>query len=119
MKPVRLCGYDLNGYRDLAARNWQVRPGDDEVFGDPHLHHGGLLGAVVCSGDDSGAGWVGGPQAMLAPHGRGGGWGAVGDSQRRLPIRDLIAGPQTRPEALGAAFSGLTTGGPLQCLRIG
>lgn len=107
MRERKLCGYDLNGWRDIAARNWFLRPGDEEEFIDEVLTHGGLLTSVVFAGEGENARWIGGSEAILAPHGRGGGWGHIGDPNRRKRVRSLIDGDSRDLKALTAAFAGL------------
>ena len=29
----KLCGFDVNGWRDFAARNWRTMPGEEEETG--------------------------------------------------------------------------------------
>ncbi len=84
----RWIGLDLNGWRDFAARDWSMEDdgavgGEDAVY----LVDGGSGSVVVRLEDGS---WVGGPQAALAPHGRGGGWGSIGDRSRRRSVRTLL-----------------------------
>lgn len=84
----RWIGLDLNGWRDFAARDWSLEEdepsdGDEDVY----LVDGGGGSVTVRLEDGS---WVGGPQAALAPHGRGGGWGAIGDRSRRMSVRKLM-----------------------------
>ena len=70
----RIVGLDLNGWRDFAARDWS--PEDLEAKDDAlRIIDGGIEGVAVRDLDDR---WLGGPQAVLAPHGRGPGWGRIG-----------------------------------------
>jgi len=96
----RLVGYDLNGWRDLAVRNWIERPGDDPEEGGRHLVSGGVGGVVVSVGEaPAGDAFVGGVQALMAPHGRGGGWGPIGAAENRRRVIDLLDDPAAnRPE---------------------
>ena len=104
----RLVGFDLNGWRDQAMRNWIEKPGEGETFNQGTLISAGIGGIVVTIGDGSRAGeHVGGAQARLAPHGRGGGWGDIGRDARRVRVSDLLANPQQNIKALAAALSGL------------
>lgn len=107
MRTKRLCGFDLNGWRDIAARNWTLQPGEEEEFGEEFLSEGGLLGSVVLSDPGGNARWIGGPEAVLAPHGRGGGWGPIGHRGLRRNIRGLVSSAECDHEALAAAFTGL------------
>lgn len=106
MSRRRVCGYDLNGWRDMAARNWMVRPGEDaEPGSDIFLTESGPLPVVVQAGDP--ARWIGGPQAMLAPHGRGEGWGEVGRRERRVGVRQALERDEPGTDLLAAALGGL------------
>ena len=91
----RIVGLDLNGWRDYAARDWSS---DDDQSIDSsgpaaeqteklHLLDGGAASVVVAFGAQS---QVGGPQAILSPIGRGGGWGEVGRIDKRRQISDLL-----------------------------
>lgn len=112
----KLCGYDVNGWRDIAVRNWVLRPGEETVFERTEVD-GGPLPTVVYTGDRH-ATWIGGPQAALAPHGRGDGWGEVGRGDRRLPVRDCLSGPIGEGEPLLSALRGLADGTDCGILAI-
>jgi hypothetical protein len=104
----RLVGFDLNGWRDQAMRNWIEKPGEGETFNEGTLISAGIGGIVVTLGDGVREGeLVGGAQARLAPHGRGGGWGGIGTDARRERVSDLLSDPDKNRRALGAALSGL------------
>lgn len=118
MSVPRLCGFDVNGWIDFAARNWSVLPGGEEEIGRTTINPGGLLGSVVCVGSDRDKHWIGGPPADLAPHGLGIGWGDVGKRDRRLSVRRLLEGAETHREALGAAFSGIARGARFSVIAI-
>lgn len=81
----RLVGIDLNGRYDLAARDWDA-DGEEAVDGGSEpasvrLIKGGTKASVVLTLDGR---RVAGPQAALAPHGRGDGWGdPLGKTDRR------------------------------------
>ncbi|WP_299809814.1 hypothetical protein [uncultured Roseibium sp.] len=79
-------GVDINGWHDLACRDWSFEDPDTPLQ-DPQLIDGGLQGVLVQL--DSGR-WIGGPQASLAPHGRSGAWGEVGLPERRKSVRSLL-----------------------------
>lgn len=110
MRNRKLCGFDVNGWRDGVARNWVARPGDEEEIGVLRIVEGAVLPEVVRAGDGKSERWIGGAQADLAPHGRGGGWGGVGSSDRRRTIRSLLGDGSALPETLAAAFTGLAQG---------
>jgi hypothetical protein len=104
----RLVGFDLNGWRDQAVRNWIEKPGEGETFNEGTLISAGIGGIVVILGSEAKEGqYVGGAQARLAPHGRGGGWGEIGIDARRERVGDLLRNPQQNVSALAAALSGL------------
>lgn len=114
----RLCGYDLNGWRDLHARNWRLAPDGEEI---PERHAGAaLLLPDVIRADLDHDGWIGGEQAAMAPHGRGPGWGAVGAAERRRPVRDLLGtdAPPEAPELLAAAMRGMARGARIAVAAI-
>jgi hypothetical protein len=106
----KLCGYDVNGWRDVGARNWVAKPGDEEELGGVHIVEGAVLPDVVLAGEGSSQRWIGGAQALLAPHGRGGGWGRLGALERRRSIRSMIADGLVPPSVFAAAFTGLAQG---------
>ena len=110
MRNRKLCGYDVNGWRDGAAKNWVARPGDEEDIGPTKIVEGATLPEVVRTSDGKSGRWIGGAQADLAPHGRGGGWGQVGALDRRQTVRSLIDNPNSSSEQLAAAFTGLAQG---------
>ncbi len=110
MKIVRQIGYDLNGWRDAAARNWRLSPGGEVVEEGNFLISGGLGGSVVHVEEESRNRLVGGALAHLAPHGRGAGWGDVGKVERRIPTRLINAEPADHVEELRAALSALGNG---------
>lgn len=110
MRNRKLCGYDVNGWRDGVAKNWVARPGDEEDIGPTKIVEGATLPEVVRASDGKSGRWIGGAQADLAPHGRGGGWGQVGASDRRRTVRSLIDDPNSSSEQFAAAFTGLAQG---------
>lgn len=109
----RIIGLDLNGWHDQAARDWH--PGEDHRLDNPVLIDGGLDPVAIQRLGTQGSGpqsgqwrqtqWVGGPQAVLAPHGRGVGWGDIG--QAGLRIKPDIGTATTEP-AVRAAVDALT-----------
>lgn len=104
----KLCGYDLNGWRDSAARNWITLPDGEEQEVPVAIVEGGILGVVVETGAKAEGGIVGGAQAVIAPHGLGAGWGSIGASEKRVRITDLLAFNPTIPQ-LAAAFRGMSS----------
>lgn len=102
----KLCGYDLNGWRDLASRNWIILPDGDEKEVSSALVEGGLFGVVVQTGAKVDGGLMGGVQASLAPHGLGIGWGAIGASEKRTRVREILSGDAS-VEKLTAVLKGM------------
>lgn len=117
MSFMKLCGYDVNGFRDQAARNWEIST-DGEERQTIQITNGGLLSSVVRAGTAPHTRWIGGAQAALAPHGRGDGWGEIGKAERRFATRGLLTGKPDDVEALGAAFSGLVTGARYNVMAV-
>lgn len=118
MRNRKLCGYDVNGWRDGVARNWVARPGDEEETDVLRIVEGAVLPEVVRAGEGKAERWIGGAQADLAPHGRGGGWGLVGAADRRRTVRSLIGDPTATAEMLAAAFTGLAQGASHSVIAI-
>lgn len=114
----KLCGYDLNGWKDSAARNWRVMEDGEEVIGGQYPGGTILNPAVVRIGTGRGESWIGGSQAALAPHGRGGGWGDVGATDRRRLVRAMLADHTTPVTALAAALSGHARGAKYCAISI-
>ncbi|RWK87958.1 MAG: hypothetical protein EOR52_14990 [Mesorhizobium sp.] len=81
----RLSATDVNGWQDVAARNWDPDE-PDQPSAAPIVIDGGVGGVAVRQASGS---WIGGPQATLAPHGRGRGWGELGSAERRVPIAEI------------------------------
>ncbi|MBR1214610.1 hypothetical protein [Bradyrhizobium sp. JYMT SZCCT0180] len=82
----RVSGADINGWRDIAARDWNVEEPDVRLEAARIVDGGlGTVAVKQSSGD-----WIGGPQALLAPHGRGLGWGELGTSERRVSLAPLL-----------------------------
>lgn len=86
----KLVGYDLNGWWDKAARNWVVKSDGEEQEVSSSIVEGGIFGVVVETGAKADSGLVGGAQASISPHGLGAGWGAIGASQKRTRVTDLL-----------------------------
>lgn len=110
MKKPKICGYDLNGIRDCAAKNWHYSAQGEEVIGDISVTGSIIAPDVVRVGIGGRSKWIGGSQAQLAPHGRGGGWGVVGAVERRISVLELLHKEASERECLGAALSGHTSG---------
>lgn len=113
----RHCGIDLNGWRDTATRSWTVEA-DGDVLDRPCAIDGGIFGSLAKVGDGNATTWVGGYQASLAPHGRGPGWGDIGDPSRRVALRDLIHGPDSDADLASAALAALSGGATHAALAI-
>ncbi|WP_426122797.1 hypothetical protein [Pararhizobium sp. PWRC1-1] len=104
----KLCGYDLNGWRDRAARNWVILPDGEEQETASAIVEGGVFGVVVQTGAKSDGGLVGGAQAAISPHGLGTGWGEIGGSDKRIRVTELLT---DNPSVgyLTAAFKGMSS----------
>ncbi|WP_411975665.1 hypothetical protein [Sulfitobacter faviae] len=90
MTDRKLCGFDVNGWRDIVAKNWRLVPGDEEELGTIDFVTSCPLSSVVEVGIGDRKEWIGGPQADRAPHGLGGGWGEIGAESRRVSVRALL-----------------------------
>ena len=87
----RLIGLDINGWRDFGCRDWSAEE-PDEIAKPPVVLDGGIQSVSVEDNDLL----VGGPQAILAPIGRGLGWSDIGAPGKRRRLADhwssLLAG---------------------------
>ncbi len=110
MSERKLCGFDLNGWRDFTAKNWRSVPGEEEEIGPVDIVPSGPLSSVVRVGENDAARWIGGPQADVAPHGRGGGWGDIGHPDRRVSVRALLEREDADVGKLSAALLGSARG---------
>src|ERR1700731_4708293 len=107
----RISGLDVNGWKDVAARDWGLEEPEEQTELETILDGG--LGSVAVQ--QTTGEWIGGPQALLAPHGRGPGWGALGSAERRAPIAPLLEEFTSRNSeiftvAYGAAVHALARG---------
>lgn len=120
MSTRKLVGYDLNGWCDRAARNWMIGPdGEDTVGNKKEFISGAVVHpSIVQTGEGKELRWVGGAQAALAPHGRGGGWGDIGNRSRRRSVADLLSTEDTPAAQLAAALSGLAAGARVCAVAI-
>jgi hypothetical protein len=105
----RVSGIDLNGWQDVAARDWDPEE-PDERLPEPLILDGGVRSVAITqlSGE-----CIGGPQALLAPHGRGKGWGLIGAENRRVSIAEICdaiatGAPDVDVAAYAAAVDALT-----------
>ncbi|PSL16040.1 hypothetical protein [Shimia abyssi] len=104
----RLVGYDLNGWSDYSARNWLQVPGQVAIEGQEQTIHGGVGGVVVTVREiPNGDKFVGGMQALRAPHGRGAGWGDVGAEESRSPLLQLLESPNDHLGKISSALSAM------------
>ena len=78
----RAIGLDLNGWRDHACRDWTAE--NPNVATQSVCIDGGTGTVIVEHGNMH----VGGPEAILSPIGRGGGWGQVGAEAKRRHLAD-------------------------------
>ena len=110
MTNIKLCGMDINGISDAVARNWFIRPdGETEFVDEARINDGGKFSSIVKSKLDNKPQLIGGSQANLAPHGRGGGWGDVGDTDNRMTIRGELDSQTLDPKKLAAAIRGIVS----------
>jgi hypothetical protein len=85
----RISGVDINGWRDTAARDWDSEEPEVRRHVAKIINGGiGTVAVKLNSGD-----WIAGPQASIAPHGRGQGWGELGDPARRVALAPLLDDP--------------------------
>jgi hypothetical protein len=68
----RIAGLSLDGRYDVAAMDWDEENG----IGPVYVLKGGTKADIITTNS---ARRIAGPQAALAQHGRGGGWGDIGD----------------------------------------
>lgn len=87
-----------------------MRPGEEEEVGPVEIVSSGPLTSIVNVGSGGRSRWIGGAQADAAPHGLGGGWGDVGASERRIPVRELLEMKDQNATRLAACFAGSAKG---------
>lgn len=93
----RISGVDINGWRDTAARDWDSEEPEVRLHVAKIIDGGiGTVAVKLNSGD-----WIAGPQASIAPHGRGQGWGELGDPARRVALAPLLDDPRAEHTAEG------------------
>ena len=107
----RIAGVDINGWKDMAIRDWS--PGDEDAEEGKAFVVDGGVGSVAVRQEYNN--WVGGPQAALSHHGRGEGWGALGSRDRRVDlcavVDDILSGSEQHPvETYAATVAALTRG---------
>ena len=122
MSGQKICGYDLNGWVDRAARNWIIGADGEETIGADRCFVNGAVvqPAVVFSGNQR---WIGGAQAALAPHGRGDGWGKIGHKSLRRSVHSILDQRDGNQEKdlqvqLAAALQGLACGAKICAVGI-
>ncbi|WP_296644355.1 hypothetical protein [Roseinatronobacter sp.] len=100
----RIVGIALDGRHDLAATDR-----DEDGGSDIRVVSGGTCADVITTLDNR---LIAGPQAILAPHGRGQGWGAIGASKLRRALAQAIDAPEKIDNArdLSAAMDALARG---------
>jgi hypothetical protein len=107
----RLAGFDIDGWSDLVCRNWRIEEGEERAE-DCAIIPGGTASSIVVLEDGSGGQTlVGGPQAALAPQGRGNGWGHVGRPELRRSLArtlaDSLESPACAADDLAASLEAL------------
>ncbi|MGY0572418.1 hypothetical protein ACTGJ9_016185 [Bradyrhizobium sp. RDM12] len=86
----RISGIDINGWKDIAVRDWNSEEPEVRLHIAKIIEGGiGTVAVRLNSGD-----WIAGPQASIAPHGRGQGWGELGDPARRVALAPLLDDPR-------------------------
>lgn len=118
MTERKLCGFDLNGWRDFTAKNWRSMPGEAQEIGPVEIVPSGPLSSVVWAGHGVSSSWIGGPQADFAPHGRGGGWGDIGGVEKRVSVRSLLEMQDDDAGKLSSALLGSGRGSAHTILSI-
>jgi hypothetical protein len=100
----RIVGVAVDGRYDLAATDW-----DEDGGSGIRIVAGGTCADVITTLDDR---LIAGPQAILAPHGRGQGWGPIGDSKLRRALSKAVDAPERNESAsqLAAAIDALARG---------
>ena len=100
----RIAGLALDGRHDIAATDW-----DEEGLGPVRLLHGGTLSDIIITNDNR---RIAGPQAALAPHGRGNGWGSIGSPGKRRPLSAALDnyGKAAHAADIAAAIDALARG---------
>ncbi|MBT9373360.1 hypothetical protein [Rhizobium sp. CSW-27] len=92
----RIVGLDINGWHDFAVHDAKPDSDDEAGTGSSILNiiDGGIGTVVVAMHDpdvrDVSLNFIGGPQAMHSPIGRGNGWGKIGAQKRRISVRSLL-----------------------------
>jgi len=101
-------GYDLNGWRDVAAWQWfDVNDRNSSRDDGPQFVSGGIGGVVVR--DQASQRLIGGMQAMRAPVGAVGGMVDSGRSLdwNRRRVSALLPNPTGHTEEIAAALRGM------------
>ena len=109
---MKLAGIDLNGFHDYCMRSEPSDVPENRSESRPNEKpdadfkiDGGADSVAVRIGYAGDAEVIAGPQAALAPHGRGSGWGEIGDRRRRIRIAEALRkleDPDVPPEGLHA-----------------
>ncbi len=103
----RIAGLSLDGRYDVAAMDWEEETGIGAVY----VLKGGTQADIITT---KAARRIAGPQAALAQHGRGGGWGDIGDPRRgnRRPLSAVFdaGGRGPHAEDMVAAIDAIARG---------
>ena len=93
---MKLAGIDLNGIHDYCVRSESPDAPENRPESMPNEKpdsdvkiDGGAVSVAVWTGHSGDAEVIAGPQAALAPHGRGPGWGEIG-GRRRVRIAEAL-----------------------------
>lgn len=111
---ARWAGVYVNGWHDLGARDWDIED-SDQMLDPPAVIDGGVASVAVVmppppqdvvgqpqSWIDQHGTWVGGPQAITSPIGRGSGWGDVGHASLRRSVAQALAALTTAQDPTAA-----------------
>lgn len=102
---AKLAGVDIAGWHDAACCSYDLASGEPAT--EPVIVDGGVGSVVVDMMAEGTTRVIAGPQAILSPIGRGGGWGSIGSLDRRrslrAPWRDLLGGATVEPRVADLA----------------
>lgn len=115
---AKFCGFDINGYCDFFSKNWDNSIHLEEKIDKVFVSGGDLFSSVVKARTISGERWVGGKQAQLAPHGRGPGWGDIGNEKLRIKTRELVSTALREPDAYAGLFQSYSSEGKINIIAV-
>ena len=115
---AKFCGFDINGYCDFFSKNCDNSIHLEEKIDKVFVSGGDLFSSVVKARTISGERWVGGKQAQLAPHGRGPGWGDIGNEKLRIKTRELVSTALREPDAYAGLFQSYSSEGKINIIAV-